>query len=127
MAPATIEKGTARLAFGSWEENIQLEVLPVGINYSSFRRFSKNVFINFGEIISRRDSIMMTGRKNINHLLINCKNKFSSWFLKLIKRYSEAKILRKKTSGSCDNNFVCSCCDRLAYTRATLFARKELY
>jgi 1-acyl-sn-glycerol-3-phosphate acyltransferase len=50
-----LRKGTARLSFSSWEENIPLEILPVGINYSSFRRFSKNVFINFGEIISRND------------------------------------------------------------------------
>ena len=48
-------KGTARLAFSGWDENIPLEVLPVGINYSSFRRFSKNLFINFGEIITKDD------------------------------------------------------------------------
>lgn len=48
-------KGTARLAFSSWDENIPLEILPVGINYSSFRRFGKNLFINFGEIISKKD------------------------------------------------------------------------
>lgn len=51
----SLKKGTARLAFGAWEENIPLEILPVGINYSSFRRFSKNVFINFGEIITMHD------------------------------------------------------------------------
>jgi len=50
-----LRKGTARLAFNSWDENIPLEVLPVGINYSSFRRFSKNVFISFGEIITKHD------------------------------------------------------------------------
>jgi 1-acyl-sn-glycerol-3-phosphate acyltransferase len=50
-----LRKGTARLAFSSWDENIPLEVLPVGINYSSFRRFSKNVFINFGEVITKHD------------------------------------------------------------------------
>lgn len=50
-----LKKGTARLAINCWEENIPLEVLPVGINYSSFRRFGKNVFINFGEIISKED------------------------------------------------------------------------
>ncbi len=50
-----LRKGTARLAFSSWEENIPLEVLPVGINYSSFRRFSKNLFINFGEIMTKND------------------------------------------------------------------------
>jgi len=48
-----LKKGTARLAFSSWEENIPLEVLPVGINYSSFRRFGKNLFINFGEIMTK--------------------------------------------------------------------------
>jgi 1-acyl-sn-glycerol-3-phosphate acyltransferase len=50
-----LRKGTARLSFSSWEENIPLKALPVGINYSSFRRFSKNVFINFGEVISKDD------------------------------------------------------------------------
>ncbi len=50
-----LKKGTARLAISSWEENIPLQVLPVGINYSSFRLFGKNVFINFGEIITQED------------------------------------------------------------------------
>jgi len=50
-----LRKGTARLAFRSWDEHIPLEILPVGINYSSFRRFSKNVFINFGEPIKQGD------------------------------------------------------------------------
>jgi len=50
-----LKKGTARLAINSWEENIPLEVLPVGINYSSFRRFGKNVFINFGSVISKEE------------------------------------------------------------------------
>ena len=44
-----LKKGTARLAFSSWEEGIPLHVLPIGINYSSFRRFGKNIFINLGE------------------------------------------------------------------------------
>lgn len=50
-----LKKGTARLAINSWEENIPLDVLPVGINYSSFRRFGKNVIINFGDVISKED------------------------------------------------------------------------
>lgn len=44
-----LKKGTARLAIKAWEENIPLQILPVGINYSSFFRFGKNVFLNFGE------------------------------------------------------------------------------
>ena len=50
-----LKKGTARLALKTWESNIPLKVLPVGINYSSFRRFGKNIFINFGEIITKND------------------------------------------------------------------------
>ncbi len=62
-----LRKGTARLSFSSWEENIPLEILPVGINYSSFRRFSKNMFINFGEIISRNDFALdeADGKRNL--------------------------------------------------------------
>ncbi|HEX7846029.1 MAG TPA: 1-acyl-sn-glycerol-3-phosphate acyltransferase, partial [Chitinophagaceae bacterium] len=47
-----LKKGTARLAIRAFEENIPLQVLPVGINYSSFHRFGKNMFINFGNIIT---------------------------------------------------------------------------
>ena len=57
-----LKKGTARLAINSWEENIPLEVLPVGINYSSFRRFGKNVIINFGNIITQEDIPLFAGR-----------------------------------------------------------------
>jgi 1-acyl-sn-glycerol-3-phosphate acyltransferase len=47
-----LKKGTARLAIKCWEENIPLKILPVGINYSSFRRFGKNVYLNFGNILT---------------------------------------------------------------------------
>jgi len=50
-----LKKGTARLAFSAWGKNIPLKVLPLGINYSSFRFFGKNVFLNFGSIISYKD------------------------------------------------------------------------
>jgi 1-acyl-sn-glycerol-3-phosphate acyltransferase len=50
-----LKKGTARLALKSWAENIPLKVLPVGMNYSSFRRFGKNISIQFGEIITREN------------------------------------------------------------------------
>ena len=50
-----LKKGTARLALQNWERGIPLKVLPVGINYSSFYRIGKNVFINFGEIIEAKD------------------------------------------------------------------------
>lgn len=50
-----LKKGTARLAISSWEQNIPLNILPVGINYSSFSRYGKNVFIQMGDIITSND------------------------------------------------------------------------
>jgi 1-acyl-sn-glycerol-3-phosphate acyltransferase len=48
-----LKKGTARLAISSWEDGIDLKVLPVGINYSSFKKFGKNVKLFFGELITK--------------------------------------------------------------------------
>ena len=50
-----LKKGTARLALAAWQHNTPLRVLPLGINYSSFRKFGKNVHLNFGEIIQQKD------------------------------------------------------------------------
>ena len=50
-----LKKGTARLAVACWKANIPLRVLPVGINYSSFRRFGKNAVISFGEMIEAKE------------------------------------------------------------------------
>lgn len=47
-----LKKGTARLAYKCLQENIPLKILPVGINYSSYKRFGKNLFINFGNVFS---------------------------------------------------------------------------
>lgn len=50
-----LKKGTARIAFDAWEHHLPAQVIPVGINYSGFRRFGKNIHINFGSIIGRSD------------------------------------------------------------------------
>ncbi|MBA2330402.1 MAG: 1-acyl-sn-glycerol-3-phosphate acyltransferase [Flavisolibacter sp.] len=49
-----LKKGTARLAISTWLKGIDLTVVPVGFNYSSFRNFGKNVFINFGEPLNQQ-------------------------------------------------------------------------
>ncbi len=49
-----LKKGTARLAISSWEDGIDLKVLPVGINYNSFKRFGKNVKLYFGDFINSK-------------------------------------------------------------------------
>lgn len=48
-------KGTARLAISSWEEGIDLAILPTGINYQSFTVFGKNIHLNFGSIITQNE------------------------------------------------------------------------
>ncbi len=50
-----LKKGTARLAISSWEQGIPLQVLPVGINYSSFKIFGKNVQLFFGNFITKKN------------------------------------------------------------------------
>ena len=49
----SLKKGTARLAISSWQDGIDVEVLPVAINYSSFSRFGKNLKLSFGDIITK--------------------------------------------------------------------------
>ena len=50
-----LKKGTARLAITAWQNKVPLQILPLGINYSSFGFFGKNVMLNFGEMITQKD------------------------------------------------------------------------
>lgn len=50
-----LKKGTARLALTAWQHHIPLKVLPLGINYNSFRKFGKVMHLNFGSIIRESD------------------------------------------------------------------------
>lgn len=67
-----LKKGTARLAFSAWQEGTPLKVLPVGINYSSFSRAGKNVFINFGEMITAGE-FNLADADGKNNMLFNQK------------------------------------------------------
>ncbi len=88
-----LRKGTARLAFSSWDEDIPLEVLPVGINYSSFRKFSKNVFINFGEEITKHDFDLdhADGKRNQSF-----NNKLTGQFHQLVFEIDKNDIQKQK-------------------------------
>lgn len=76
-----LKKGTARLALKAWQENIPLKVLPVGINYSAFRRFGKNMFINFGSIIDK-DDVNLDEPEGLRHHAFN--NKLRQQFEQLV-------------------------------------------
>jgi 1-acyl-sn-glycerol-3-phosphate acyltransferase len=62
-----LKKGTARLAISAWQDGVDLKVLPVGINYSSFRKFGKNIFLNFGAVISKEEILLneTDGKRNL--------------------------------------------------------------
>ena len=51
-----LKKGTARLSITSWKQNIPLAVLPTAFNYSSFKKFGKEIHLFFGDPI-KPDSI----------------------------------------------------------------------
>ena len=48
-----LRKGTARLAFNSWQQGIGVKIIPLAFNYSSFKKFGKEVHLNFGEVIKK--------------------------------------------------------------------------
>jgi 1-acyl-sn-glycerol-3-phosphate acyltransferase len=69
-----LKKGTARLAVQCMQENIPIKVLPVGINYNSFRHFGKIVFVNFGDILTWPD-LNINGSDGIKYQFFNNKLK----------------------------------------------------
>jgi 1-acyl-sn-glycerol-3-phosphate acyltransferase len=97
-----LKKGTARLAIKAWQENIPLQVLPVGINYSSFWRFGKNVFINFGTVI-REDDIDLTSKEGMRYQAFN--HELKRQFEKLVfeipigNKQKQKEILEIESSG----------------------------
>jgi 1-acyl-sn-glycerol-3-phosphate acyltransferase len=60
-----LRKGTARLAVQAWDSGIDIAILPVSLNYSSFKRSGINVFINFGERITQNNipNELTTGKR----------------------------------------------------------------
>jgi len=49
------KKGAARIAASCWKEGIPLQVLPLGIGYSSFQKIGKSVLIQTGELLNQKE------------------------------------------------------------------------
>lgn len=49
-----LRKGTARLALRAWENGIDLTVIPLGYNYSSFRSIGKTIHLHLGTPINKQ-------------------------------------------------------------------------
>jgi 1-acyl-sn-glycerol-3-phosphate acyltransferase len=88
-----LKKGTARLAISAWQEGIDVKVLPVGINYNSFRKIGKNVFLNFGNLITKEEilAIDTDGKKNLAF-----NDKLKKELEQLVFEISSTDIERKK-------------------------------
>lgn len=86
-----LKKGTARLAFSSWEMGIPLKILPLGINYNSFTKFGKNVQLNFGEIIQLEDygDITSSFGKNIAAFNADLEKQLKQLVIELDKNDTE--------------------------------------
>ena len=81
-----LKKGTARLAFSSWEEGINLTVLPLGINYHSFDSFGKHIILKAGNTFNWDDF----GRKKINgNSIIEFNNKLRNELFPLVEHIDE--------------------------------------
>ncbi|NOT91392.1 MAG: hypothetical protein HOP05_06855 [Ferruginibacter sp.] len=90
-----LKKGTARLSISSWEDDIPLKVLPVGINYSSFRKFGKNVKLFFGEFITADDIENNNGHgKNIQSFNSNLLQQLQPFIFEIHK--NDKPALHKK-------------------------------
>jgi len=85
-----LKKGTARLALSAWQRNIPLKILPLGINYSSFRTFGKNLFLNFGTIINKEDiNVDLSGGKAVNEFNEKLLQQLQSLVFEIDKNDSE--------------------------------------
>ncbi len=89
-----LKKGTARLAITAWEQNIPVKVLPVGMNYSSFYLFGKNLQINFGSPIERKD--LTTGINDNGRLLNELTGTVQQQLQKLVYEIDAGDLQKRK-------------------------------
>ena len=50
-----LKKGTARLALQTWNEGIDMVVIPTALNYNQFTRIGKKIVLNFSPAIRKED------------------------------------------------------------------------
>ncbi len=85
-----LKKGTARLAISSWADGIPLKILPVGINYSSFEKFGKNIKLFFGEFITDDDIDLNDGLgKSIQAFNSNLQKQLAPYVFEIDKKDKE--------------------------------------
>jgi 1-acyl-sn-glycerol-3-phosphate acyltransferase len=69
-----LKKGTARLALQSWNEGIDVSVIPTALNYDQFTSIGKTIILNFEEPITK-DEFEEIGVSGANVVKFNQKLK----------------------------------------------------
>jgi 1-acyl-sn-glycerol-3-phosphate acyltransferase len=64
------KKGAARIASNCWKEGIPLQILPLGIGYSSFDKMGKSVLIKTGQLLEQKQ-LMYLDEEAKNYVLFN--------------------------------------------------------
>ncbi len=87
-----LKKGTARIAIQAYNDieiGKKIKVLPVGLNYTSFKSIGKNLFVNWGDIIYIKDQI----NTSITGIAINEFNeKLNSQLLNVVLSKDKTQI-----------------------------------
>lgn len=98
----SLKKGTARLAIAAWKSGIPVRVLPVGINYSSFRHFGKSLHIQFGETMESGMFPDLNAPRTINEFNQHLKNELSAGVFEIEKMElgKRKAIFERKTPAS---------------------------
>lgn len=75
-----LRKGTARLAITAWNNGIDLMVVPLSLNYSSFRKFGKVLHIYFGDPLIPNAIINLdTEGKQLNEFNIQLRQQLKTF------------------------------------------------
>jgi 1-acyl-sn-glycerol-3-phosphate acyltransferase len=88
-----LRKGTARLAIGSWAKGIDVTVVPLGFNYSGFRNFGKNIFLNFGEPLDKEAILAEEGE---GRQLLAFNAQLQNGLSKLVYEIAPGDVARKR-------------------------------
>lgn len=89
-----LKKGTARLAISSWNQGTLLTVIPMALNYSSFKKFGKEVHLFFGDPI---DKAMVLNQENEGRQFLNFNDQLRTQLQRMVYEIEPTdQILRKK-------------------------------
>lgn len=97
-----LKKGVPRMVFGAFKDidNDQLEVIPVGLNYSCPDKFGANVFINVGEPIKVLDyweNYQKQPAKTNNQFLQDLEPRLKSLITHINRREDDTAVLQAET------------------------------